>query len=238
MSSEASQVSGKVFADHRSRVGAERRARMRACLVESALLVFAEHGLDATIIDKVIKTAGVSRGTFYNHFRTDSDLFVAVATEVSDEILRVVNLVVLNEPNMAARVSLGIRYVFQLVTNYPLLAEFMDRGGQSALRYGKLVNEVVSRDLRLGMEAGIFSIKELRLGLDLILGPVLLGFHTILTEQVSDDYAQDLAAGILMSLGVSKPEAEKYCALPLESLKMPADSLFSRAESRKPQEIQ
>lgn len=211
---------------------------MRACLVECALLVFAEHGLDANIIDKVIKTAGVSRGTFYNHFRTDSDLFVAVATEVSDEILRIVNLVVLNESNMAARVSLGIRYVFQLVTNYPLLAEFMDRGGQAALRYGKLVNDVVSRDLRLGMEAGVFSIKELRLGLDLILGPVLLGFHTILTEQVSKDYAQDLAASILMSLGVTRPEAQRYCSLPLEHLKMPADSLFTRAESRKPQEIQ
>lgn len=238
MSSEVAQVSGKVFVNHRSRVGAERRARMRACLVECALLVFAEHGLDETIIDKVIKTANVSRGTFYNHFRTDSDLFVAVATEVSDEILRVVNPVVLNETNMAARVSLGLRYVFQLVTNYPLLAEFLDRGGQSALRYGKLVNEVVPRDLKQGMEDGLFSVKELRLGMDLILGPVLLGFHTILTEAVCKNYAQDLAARILMSLGVTEQEAQNYCSLPLQNLRMPADSIFSRAESRKPQEIQ
>ena len=234
MSSEASLASEKAFADHRSRVGAERSARMRACLVECALLVFAEHGVDATIINRVIKTAGVSRGTFYNYFRTDSDLFVAVATEVGDEILRVVNPVVVQEPNAAARVALGIRYVFQLVKNYPLLAEFLDHGGQSALRYGKLVNEVVPRDLAEGMAAGLFSVKSLRLGLDLLLGPVLLGFHTILTEAVDDDYAETLAAGILMALGIPETEARRYSSLPLQTLRMSVDSLFFRAESRKP----
>jgi AcrR family transcriptional regulator len=207
---------------------------MRACLVECALLVFAEHGVDAIIIDKVIKTAGVSRGTFYNYFRTDGDLFVAVATEVSDEILRVVNPVVVQEPDPAARVSLGIRYVFQLVKSYPLLAEFLDHGGQSALRYGKLVNEVVPRDLSKGMAAGRFTVRSLRLGLDLLLGPVLLGFHTILTEAVDDDYAEALAASILMALGVPETEARRYCSLPLQTLRMPVDSLFYRAESRKP----
>jgi len=226
MRAEASQVSDKVFADHRIRVGAERRAKMRARLVECALVVFAEHGIDATIIDKVIKAAGVSRGTFYNHFRTDGDLFVAVAAEVSDEVLSVVNPVVLQESNMAARVSLGIRYVFQLVKNYPLLAEFLDSGGQSALRYGKLVNEILPRDLKLGMEAGLFTIKDMRLGLDLILGPVLLGFHTILTEPASEDYVNDLAASILMSLGVPRLEAQKYCSLPLQHLKMPDNALI------------
>ena len=39
-------------ANHRRRVGAARRARMRARLVECALLVFAEHGIDVAIIDK------------------------------------------------------------------------------------------------------------------------------------------------------------------------------------------
>jgi len=66
----------------------------------------------------------------------------------------------------------------------------------------------------------------MRLGLDLILGPVLLGFHTILTEPVSEDYVNDLAASILMSLGVPRLEAQKYCSLPLQNLKMPANALI------------
>ena len=49
--------------DHRTRVAAEKRARMRRKLVESALLVFAEKGVDASVIEDVIAVAGVSRGT-------------------------------------------------------------------------------------------------------------------------------------------------------------------------------
>ncbi len=50
--------------DHRPRVAAEKRARMRRKLIENALLVFAEKGVDASVIDDVIRTANVSRGTF------------------------------------------------------------------------------------------------------------------------------------------------------------------------------
>ena len=49
-------------------MAAERRARMRRTLVEAALLVFAEKGVDASVIDDVITAAGVSRGTFYKLF--------------------------------------------------------------------------------------------------------------------------------------------------------------------------
>ena len=46
---------------HRSRVGAERRHRTRVRLIESALEVFAAKGVDATVIEDVIASAGVSR---------------------------------------------------------------------------------------------------------------------------------------------------------------------------------
>ena len=69
-----------VATDHRPRVAAERRARMRRKLVESALLVFAEKGVDASVIEDVIAAAGVSRGTFYNYFCTNGELLAAAIT--------------------------------------------------------------------------------------------------------------------------------------------------------------
>ena len=50
-----------VAIDHRPRVAAERRARMRRKLVESALLVFAEKGVDASVIEDVIAAATLGR---------------------------------------------------------------------------------------------------------------------------------------------------------------------------------
>jgi AcrR family transcriptional regulator len=219
-------------ADHRSRVAAARRERMRARLIESALLVFTRHDIEAGAIDKVIKAAGVSRGTFYNYFRTNEELFVAVATEVSNELLRIVDPIVQQEADPAARVACGIRLVIELARNNPILAEFLVRGGPSALRYGSLVTEVVPRDLELGMASGRFSVGDMRLAFDLLLGPVNLAFHTVLTENVSKDYASSLAQGVLQSLGVARAEARRLCARPIGEALIPANSLFFRAKSR------
>ena len=39
----------------------------------------AEHGPDIPVVDDFVKAAGVSRGTFYNYFKSTSELFEAIA---------------------------------------------------------------------------------------------------------------------------------------------------------------
>src|SRR5689334_266328 len=95
--------------DHRPRVAAERRERMHNRLVESALVVFGQRGVDATIVDELIRTAGVSRGTFYNYFRTNEDVLVAVSVAVSNEMLRLVDPFAHAEADPAARIAVGMR---------------------------------------------------------------------------------------------------------------------------------
>src|SRR5262245_1612919 len=100
--------------DHRIRVGAERRARMRRKLVESSLLVFAEKGVDASVIDDVITAAAVSRGTFYNHFRTNTELLIAINEELGNELARLIEARVQELPSPAARLVTGIRLYFDV----------------------------------------------------------------------------------------------------------------------------
>ena len=100
-----------VATDHRPRVAAERRARMRRKLVESALLVFAEKGVDASVIEDVIAAAGVSRGTFYNYFRTNVELLVAAIQALGNEVVDLVESRVKAFPSPAARLSTHNRNV-------------------------------------------------------------------------------------------------------------------------------
>src|SRR5579883_2750479 len=100
--------------DHRPRVAAERRARMRRALVEAALLVFAEKGVDASVIDDVISAAGVSRGTFYNYFRTNTELMIAANEELGNELVRHIEESVGSMPSPAARLMTGIRLYFEM----------------------------------------------------------------------------------------------------------------------------
>lgn len=45
-------------------------------LMETALRLFAEHGYDRVTVDDITGTAGVSKGTFYNHFETKESVLV------------------------------------------------------------------------------------------------------------------------------------------------------------------
>lgn len=199
--------------DHRTRVAAERRERTRARLLAGALPVFAEHGMDAKVIDLVIRQAGVSRGTFYNYFRTSEELFTALAQEVSNQILAVVNPTVLRHEDPATRVACGVSASIRLGMDQPLLARFIVRGGPAALATGGRTTEVVLRDVRAGMACGRFTVADERLAFDLIVGPVIAAFHTVLTREVPADYPEALAQAVLQALGVEQAEARR-CAFP------------------------
>src|SRR5208337_296283 len=102
-------LESSISPDHRVRVAAERRARMRRKLVESALLVFAEKGVDAPVIEDVIEAADVSRGTFYNYFRTNGELLAAAIRELGNELVEHIEQRVKSIPSPAARVFTGLR---------------------------------------------------------------------------------------------------------------------------------
>lgn len=217
-------------ADHRTRVGQARRQKTRAKLLAAALPVFAKHAADAAIIDSIIQQAGVARGTFYNYFRTNDELFVAVAQEVSNELIRVVDPIVLAQKDPAARVACGITLVVKLARCYPLLAEFIVRGGPAAIAAGSLATDVVSRDIAAGIASGRFTVTNQRLAFDLILGPVISAFHTALTEQISNRYPNDLAESVLRSLGVGARAARKFANHDFGEIVLSEDSIFIRCQ--------
>lgn len=217
--------------DHRTRVGRERRERTRARLLAGALPVFAEHGVEARVIDLVIGQAGVARGTFYNYFRSSEELFTALAQAVSDEILGVVDPVVLRHDDPAVRLACGITLSIRLVGCYPLLARFLVRGGLAALTAGSLTTEVIPREVRAGMAAGRFTVVHERLAFDLVLGPVMAAFHTLLNADVPEDYPQALAQAVLQSLGLEASEARRCASVEFGEIRLPEGSLFARTNA-------
>ena len=123
--------------NHRTRVGAERRQKMRLRLLESALQVFAEKGPDGAVIDDMIVAAGISRGTFYNYFRTNEELLIALAETLSDELAQLVDALVQGIDDPLTRVALALRAYLHTARSYPLFAAFIDRAsgfGRGALR--------------------------------------------------------------------------------------------------------
>lgn len=218
--------------NHRTLVGADRREKMRTRLIESALLVFARRGADGTVIDEVIRTAEVARGTFYNYFKTNEELLTAVAEEVGNQMLEIVDPVVSRQPDPAARLAFGVRLMLMVGRAHPHLAAFLSRVGPVALGADSAAMKYLPRDLAEGMAAGKFTKLHPRLAFDLVAGPVLAGFHSLTHERVPKTYPQEMTQAILQSLGVPKASARKLAWLPLQELVLPAESLLMRAQSR------
>ena len=194
--------------------------------MRAALVVFAQHGVEAKVIDLIIRHAGVSRGTFYNYFRTNEELFIEVAKEVSNEIIRTVDPIVQQQRDPAARIACGIISVLKLARSFPVFAQFVSRGGPPALSAGNLATEMVPRDIQEGIACGLFTVSGKRLAFDLILGPVIMAFHRVINANVSEDYSRRLAQAVLQSLGVESRLARRYAAQDFSSFELSPGSIF------------
>lgn len=61
-----------------------KRERTRLALIEAAIGVLAEKGLESTSIDDLMRAAGMARGTFYNYFPTREALACVVSEHIRE----------------------------------------------------------------------------------------------------------------------------------------------------------
>ena len=65
---------------------AEQTERTRAALIRAGRDLFAERGFAATSTEELVRSAGVTRGALYHHFRDKRDLFEAVYEDVEQDL--------------------------------------------------------------------------------------------------------------------------------------------------------
>lgn len=219
--------------DHRTRVAAEKRERMRTRLIESALLVFARKGADAAVIDDVIALAEVSRGTFYNYFRTNEELMGAVMQALGNEMLALVDAEVLTRKDPAERLAGGVRMVLHTTMQHPLLAQFVAKVGIQMAMGNSLAMQYLARDILAGMEAERFTLASPELGLVLVLGTAHAAICAVtMRPNLPASYAEDITYHLLLGLGMSKAQAKKLVSEPIEAVAFPENALLSRTQHK------
>ncbi len=221
-----------VAIDHRPRVAAERRARMRSKLVESALLVFAEKGVDASVIEDVIAAAGVSRGTFYNYFRTNAELLVAAIQALGNEVVDLVESRVKAFPSPAARLLTGLRLYMDTARRYPLFARFIARVGPQAIGPDALVYKYIPIHIAEGIAAGEFVDAPFGVALDMVVSAGLIAVARISAGRADDAYLSAMLLALARSLGFDPVRAETLLSEPVEPRDLSAESLLVRSDAR------
>jgi AcrR family transcriptional regulator len=81
---------------------AERRARSRSALLESAARGLSRHGYANLVLEEVARDAGYTRGALYHQFKGKEDLALAVLEWVDETWWLEVGALAENQPNAAA----------------------------------------------------------------------------------------------------------------------------------------
>jgi AcrR family transcriptional regulator len=102
----------------RSFVAANQRERILSAVAHTA----AELGYAEMSVEAIIARAGVSRRTFYDHFRNKEGAFLASYDAVVNQQARHVRTAYLKETTVRARLHAGISAYMQFIASEPQLA--------------------------------------------------------------------------------------------------------------------
>jgi AcrR family transcriptional regulator len=213
--------------DHRPRVAAERRERMRLRLLSTAVRIGAEKGPAAITIDDVVGGAEVARGSFYKYFPSTDALIREVATQIANELIQMADPVVVDFDDPAERVACGIRLVSRTAIDHAAVAAFLVRLGWPDVRGPDMLLDYLRRDLSLGIRQRRFARMPITLALNIVAGAVIGAAYCMLDPDCERDFAEQTAAAALRGLGIDADEAKRISTRRLRAVERPSTGLFA-----------
>lgn len=199
--------------------GLSRRERTHHLLMQAGVSLLAEERTEVSVLE-ITRTAGVGQGTFYNHFDSKSVFFqqsleyaVQIVADLADEVVP-------PERGPVEHCNLGFRVIGRIHRQVPTLSLAWIRRGSDFYTYGdRLVNRVRD-DLRRGIDAGEFRIRDAEGAVATVLGAmVMLGQRIHNNPEQSDAEMIDAVSGdLLQMLGVPEARIAELLAMPVPEL--------------------
>lgn len=214
--------------DHRPRVNAERREKTRRRLIEAAMFVVSQKGIEGSQINDVMEAADVSRGGFYGHFSSMAELLNAIGAELANETIMLIEKRVTGISDPAERIASGITLYLQIARKYPQFARFVVAAGNSVTTPHNLIYDLLPPHIEAASAAGKMEVMSPQSAVDLIAGGTLIALMRISQGQIDEAYCSDVVAGLLMGLGVKRTTARALSSIKVDAITPPNQSLLHR----------
>jgi AcrR family transcriptional regulator len=169
-------------------------------------------------VEDVTEHAQVSRGSFYQCFRSVDDLLNVSAKQAARELTSPIALAgstIHDVPlRMAAKTRMGIR----LLTGMPLLGRLMLKSEWPFTDLQHKGYQDIKRDVAQGIEQGCFSDIPPEIATNLVISTLRGAIQEMLDSPQPQDYEDQVIYHLLLSLGVNAAAAEEISNIPLEQL--------------------
>jgi AcrR family transcriptional regulator len=186
-----------------------RRQRTRQALIDAGLSLFAELPVDAVAIDEITASAGVGKGSFYNHFVSREAFATAIVNEIRIDIEAKIQEANCDGAPSEMRVARAIMLYAQYAMEMPQQATVMVRSDPMQ-RFDHPLNNNVVADIRQGVVEGVFNVGSIEAGKLFLIGGVGMMILRIGRERkkaVAQEIALEMCALFLCCLGLSRDAA-------------------------------
>lgn len=208
-------VRAPLQADHRIRMAERKRELMRERLIDATLAAYlpCEPGRHP-VVDDVVRTAGVSRGSFYKHFDAIDEVFVVIGQRMAQDMLASYSRLSVTLVDSAARIALGPLMALTRSAMEPRHGAFVARVDFIELLAGEPPHKhLVELSLLDSRKRGLLQFDSIDAAVDLVIGVSLEGARRILRKRTLDGaYIRELASMVLRGLGVEPGAADRAVA--------------------------
>jgi AcrR family transcriptional regulator len=216
--------------------GSRRKRETRRRLLEAALRLMAEKGMEGVAINEITEAADVGFGSFYNHFESKEAIHAALTDCVFEDFADTLDQLTRDLSDPAQVVSVSVRHTVLRAKRDPLWGQFLMREGFSSRAMNRGLGRRLTRDVGKGIAAGRFAADDPLLSVISVGGTVLgaiamqlqlgspeeLGLGTFAGSGFSSDQlAERTAATLLQTLGLSRSEAVEIAYRPLPAVTIP-----------------
>lgn len=195
-----------------------KRIRTRVALLAALQELLLDPAESAISVPQVVSRCGVAQGTFYNYFESLPDAIDAVGALLLAEHARVLEAVTAGSADQAEVVSRSARQTFMLMARRPDVGRLLFDSGLPADRFGDGVRAHLHRDLRRGVDAGVFTVADFEVVCTVCAGVLLGACLDLYRGRLPVDAAPAITGHLLGLLGVSSRTARRLISAPQEFL--------------------
>jgi AcrR family transcriptional regulator len=186
-----------------------RRQRTRRALIEGGRRVMAAKGVEGATVLEIVREAGVSQPSFYNHFQSKEMLADAIVADFfqSDAAYKIRIFDTVDDP--AEALAINARHTLRVASDDPIVAWVMVRGGNSRNLLPTSDSDELARMISDGIRRGRFRAVNPRVAALVIRGAAFPLLQEILQETATDSIETDFVELVLRMLGVSDEECRE-----------------------------
>jgi AcrR family transcriptional regulator len=218
---------------HREPRGERRKRETRARLLEAALRLMAEKGVEGVTINEITQAADVGFGSFYNHFESKEAIYAALLDGFFEEFGAALARLARGIADPAETISVCVRHTLLRARYEPVWGKFLMREGFSAKVLERGLGQRLLRDIEKGVKAKRFMTNDVLMMCmsagGTVLAAISVELHFGNTPGAQPDELARLgfsveglpertAAALLRTLGIDQDEAEAIAHQKLPSV--------------------